>query len=414
MEDVVRAVHPFGYNEDGTLCSNTTSRSKPAGNQEDKTQEEQTIETAVKNSNENRKLTNSPLLAFDFDSDDTDSDSDADTNRALSTSIDSTESVNNYNNENMAYFAVYDGHGGRETVDFLKYALEEAILQEITLMQKSDGTKNSTKHLNENQENMFLHANRRHGETSAASKEANSKIKIRKSCQTFEECLTTAYLATDCASYVCKGIRHSGSTAVSCLLYRDPITQNRTVYTANCGDARAVLYTIASSDQQESLQSNNMKSPSSTSSLVSIDSQSHRTNRNNARNKHCVTSSKRLSQDHKATDPDEILRIERIGGFVLRKRVLGILAVSRSFGDHGLKAFIPALPHTSAHRVNTGDFLVVACDGVWDVMSDENVGTYLCALLQRGVKVSDMAKRIVNRSKCCGSTDNISCIVVKI
>ena len=37
----------------------------------------------------------------------------------------------------------------------------------------------------------------------------------------------------------------------------------------------------------------------------------------------------RLSHDHKAEDPVEIDRIEASGGFVLRNRVLGILAVAR-------------------------------------------------------------------------------------
>ncbi|CAN0367794.1 unnamed protein product, partial [Discosporangium mesarthrocarpum] len=58
----------------------------------------------------------------------------------------------------------------------------------------------------------------------------------------------------------------------------------------------------------------------------------------------------RLTYDHKAEDEGEKKRVEDAGGFVLRNRVLGILAVSRSFGDHGMKEFVTAVPHVTATR----------------------------------------------------------------
>lgn len=48
----------------------------------------------------------------------------------------------------------------------------------------------------------------------------------------------------------------------------------------------------------------------------------------------------RLTFDHRAEDAEEQQRIKEAGGFVTRNRVLGILAVSRSFGDHGMKDFV--------------------------------------------------------------------------
>jgi serine/threonine protein phosphatase PrpC len=44
-----------------------------------------------------------------------------------------------------------------------------------------------------------------------------------------------------------------------------------------------------------------------------------------------------LTRDQKATDPDEIVRISKAGGFVSNGRVLGLLAVARAFGDSSLK-----------------------------------------------------------------------------
>jgi hypothetical protein len=57
-------------------------------------------------------------------------------------------------------------------------------------------------------------------------------------------------------------------------------------------------------------------------------------------------------QDHKATDAEEITRIESAGGFVLRSRVMGVLAVARSFGDFVLKKYVSAEPFTSATRLD--------------------------------------------------------------
>jgi len=111
-----------------------------------------------------------------------------------------------------------------------------------------------------------------------------------------------------------------------------------TVYAANCGDARAVL---------------------STASMT-----------------------KRITHDHRPSDPMEQKRIESSDGFVLRNRVSGILAVSRSFGDHGLKDYIICRPNLmrieiDGEDVNDESFLILACDGLWDVMQDEEVVAFV-------------------------------------
>jgi len=79
----------------------------------------------------------------------------------------------------------------------------------------------------------------------------------------------------------------------------------------------------------------------------------------------------RLTKDHKPTDENERERICDAGGLVIRGRVFGTLAVSRSLGDHlsydglHLKDFVIGIPHTSKTELNDGDeYCIIACDGV--------------------------------------------------
>ncbi|KAG2319279.1 hypothetical protein Bca52824_012492 [Brassica carinata] len=82
-----------------------------------------------------------------------------------------------------------------------------------------------------------------------------------------------------------------------------------------------------------------------------------------------------LSTDHKPDREDEAARIEAAGGKVIRwngARVFGVLAMSRSIGDRYLKpSIIPDPEVTAVRRVREDDCLILASDGVWDVMTDE-------------------------------------------
>lgn len=48
---------------------------------------------------------------------------------------------------------------------------------------------------------------------------------------------------------------------------------------------------------------------------------------------------------------EERTRIEAGGGFISRNRVMGILAIARSFGDYSLKRFVTAEPFTSSTKI---------------------------------------------------------------
>ncbi|KAE8688685.1 putative protein phosphatase 2C 24 [Hibiscus syriacus] len=82
-----------------------------------------------------------------------------------------------------------------------------------------------------------------------------------------------------------------------------------------------------------------------------------------------------LSSDHKPDRPDELNRIEEAGGRVIfwdGPRVLGVLAMSRAIGDNYLKPYVICEPEvTVAERTAEDEFLILASDGLWDVVSND-------------------------------------------
>lgn len=82
-----------------------------------------------------------------------------------------------------------------------------------------------------------------------------------------------------------------------------------------------------------------------------------------------------LSVDHKPEREDELERIEAAGGKVIKwngYRVLGVLAMSRSIGDRYLKpSVIPDPEVRFVPRSKDDDCLILASDGLWDVLTNE-------------------------------------------
>eukprot|EP00802_Teleaulax_amphioxeia_P021873 Tamp_22264.p1 GENE.Tamp_22264~~Tamp_22264.p1 ORF type:complete len:284 (-),score=33.99 Tamp_22264:235-1086(-) len=119
-----------------------------------------------------------------------------------------------------------------------------------------------------------------------------------------------------------------------------------------------------------------------------------------------------LSCDHKPSRPDEMRRIEKAGGFVMQlgvPRVNGVLAVSRALGDAELKQLVPAQPeYRTIARSVTHRFAALATDGVWDVMTNQEVMDLIADNWhQEGHGARVVALEAYNR----GSFDNI-CILI--
>ncbi|KAH9606481.1 hypothetical protein KSS87_016425 [Heliosperma pusillum] len=120
-----------------------------------------------------------------------------------------------------------------------------------------------------------------------------------------------------------------------------------------------------------------------------------------------------LSEDQKPNRSDERKRIESAGGVVMWAgtwRVGGVLAMSRAFGNRMLKQFVVAEPEIQQQEVNEElEVIVLASDGLWDVVPNEDAVSIARAEEEPEVAARKLTETAFNR----GSTDNITCIVVK-
>ncbi|CAE7205998.1 Ppm1l, partial [Symbiodinium pilosum] len=71
------------------------------------------------------------------------------------------------------------------------------------------------------------------------------------------------------------------------------------------------------------------------------------------------------------------------GGFIRFGRVGGALSVSRSLGDHNLKgAGVSCVPDVCSFSVSEGEALLMASDGFWDALSDDDAGEALLGIVK--------------------------------
>ncbi|KAJ2919197.1 hypothetical protein MD484_g1232, partial [Candolleomyces efflorescens] len=152
----------------------------------------------------------------------------------------------------------------------------------------------------------------------------------------YEQALKRAFLGTDedLLANPSSSRDPSGCTAVAALITRD-----NKIYVANAGDSRSVI---------------------GTKGVV-----------------------KPLSFDHKPTSETERARISGAGGYIEYGRVNGNLALSRALGDFEFKKnyalpperqIITADPDVTCHEITEDDeFLVIACDGIWDCLTSQQV-----------------------------------------
>lgn len=114
-----------------------------------------------------------------------------------------------------------------------------------------------------------------------------------------------------------------------------------------------------------------------------------------------------LSLDHKPGNDAEIKRIQAAGGWVEFNRVNGNLALSRALGDFVFKKnekkkaeeqIVTAYPDVEVREITPDwEFLVIACDGIWDVMTNEEVIEFVRLRIGTGMDPEDICEDLMTR-----------------
>lgn len=118
----------------------------------------------------------------------------------------------------------------------------------------------------------------------------------------------------------------------------------------------------------------------------------------------------RLTYDHKGSDKQEAKRITDAGGFVMSGRVNGVLAVTRSLGDSSMKEFVVGAPYTTETTLCEDDeFLILACDGLWDVTSDQAA----IELVREIQDAQTASHKLLRHALAHHTTDNVTVLVIR-
>ncbi|CAF0944906.1 unnamed protein product [Rotaria sordida] len=258
-----------------------------------------------------------------------------------------------------SYFGVFDGHAGFRTAVKAAEKLHLHILSSLnTLVQDNLNGKSSLLNV------------------------TSSQLDFNK----FEMAIKDAYFKFDNEwreeNRTINPDDKSGTTAISCLIDAER------VYFLNVGDSRAIL----------------------------------------------VSNEGRIllaTKDHKPSDQMERQRIQEAGGTVLIQRVNGSLAVSRALGDFEYKnnsnrrpdqQLVSPEPEVTCHTRNlTIDsskqeeqvaFIVLACDGIWDVVTNEELATYILGRMHVTDDLSEICNSVLDMCLYKGSKDNMSLIII--
>ncbi|CCK68582.1 type 2C protein phosphatase PTC4 KNAG_0B01350 [Huiozyma naganishii CBS 8797] len=291
----------------------------------------------------------------------------------------------------VSVFAVFDGHGGDDCSLFLAggngngYDPQRGIAKWVTRSFETHSYGDAA----------------RHKIGSVLQGDAKATRVFASLEGLIAQIMRDAFLKQDAELY-----RHFANTPCGSTCVLAAVVNGETLYVANCGDSRCVL--------------------SSKGNAV-----------------------KTMSFDHKPQHIGELLRINDNGGSVSLGRVGGVLALSRALGDFQFKrgvdysqqhasnshqsqqlwhkrsippqeAQVTAEPDVLMHKIDykRDEFIVLACDGIWDVYSNRQVVKLIKYHLALGAKLDQIVPKLLDHgiAQANSSTgvgfDNMTAMIV--
>jgi serine/threonine protein phosphatase PrpC len=287
----------------------------------------------------------------------------------------------------LTYLGVFDGHGGSEASAYARQELHVRLSRRLwELLREEHNTQQQAQNAAADTAGVSAPA------AGAAQlpeqlpeQQPEAQEQTQAQAQAVEEnpwllglALRDAFLETD-AAFLESCTHTAGSTAVVAL-----VTAGGHLLVANAGDSRACLF----------------------------------------RNGRTALP---LSVDHKPDRADEAARIAAAGGFVANGRVMHALAVSRAIGDREFKragyeleerplfkdSLVIADPEVRICKLQEGDELLLACDGLWDIMSAAEAFGFLHARNVEGAPqraVEQLVKAAVDEYN---SSDNVTALYAR-
>lgn len=197
----------------------------------------------------------------------------------------------------------------------------------------------------------------------------NSFFTTKESSKTFNEIFTN--IQNKLIKKHPRAVNYCGSTALCGVIVKNPKTKKKILWIANVGDSRAIMCNY----KNEPIQ---------------------------------------LSKDHKPNDKKEKKRIYDLGGNISFDgsdwRVKD-LSLSRAIGDLECKPYVSHMPEIFKYNIKKTDkYLVFGCDGLWDVMSNNDVIEYINGLFKKNYK-GNYAKKLTEKAIKEGSLDNVSVVI---
>lgn len=280
------------------------------------------------------------------------------TNASLNTCTTYASDIDPSNSVRINIYGVFDGHGGTSTSRYVSEVLPAYIKSQIGEAINKLPLEKKMKILDPNNTETLLLID-------------------------FSKILKDCFMKVDHKFYYDPN-NNSGSTAVVVIIFKGYII------TANAGDSRCILS-----------------------------------------RKGCV---KNLSFDHKPKNLGELIRIHSDGGYVSQNRVNSILALSRAFGDFNFKLHnnnnhgrfhlsrnnkrvtltppeefqVTVEPDIIIQKLNAADdeFLVVACDGIWDCYKSDDLVALIRHNLSLGKRLTEINEIILDN--CIGMANTVT------